>query len=159
MGTIVVGVDGSPAALAALRFALAEARLRRARLVALFAWALPLTEAPGPFLLEWPGGVGPTVEQLGAELARGAEERLAAAFRQVGDAVEGVEVERRVVEGPAATMLLEASAGADLLVVGSRGHGGFRGLLLGSVSQQCAQHARCPVVIVPAPESADDREA
>jgi nucleotide-binding universal stress UspA family protein len=159
MGTIVVGVDGSPAALAALRFALAEARLRGARLVALYAWVLPLAEAPGPFLLGWPDEVGPTVDQLGPALGRAAEERLAAALREVADEAEGVEVERRAVEGPAATMLLEAAAGADLLVVGSRGHGGFRGLLLGSVSQQCAQHARCPVVIVPAPESADDRDA
>ena len=59
-----------------------------------------------------------------------------------------------MVEGPAASMLVEASEGADLLVVGSRGHGGFHGLLLGSVSQQCAHHARCPVVIVPSPERA-----
>jgi nucleotide-binding universal stress UspA family protein len=60
-----------------------------------------------------------------------------------------VEIERRVVEGRAAAVLIDESRGADLLVVGSRGHGGFAGLLLGSVSQQCAPHALCPLVIVP----------
>ena len=57
-------------------------------------------------------------------------------------------IERRVDQGSAAAVLVEESQGADLLVVGSRGHGGFAQLLLGSVSQQCAQHASCPVVIV-----------
>jgi nucleotide-binding universal stress UspA family protein len=60
----------------------------------------------------------------------------------------GLEVERVVLEGPPALMLVEAAEEADLLVVGSRGYGGFTGLLLGSVSQQCAHHAHCPVVIV-----------
>jgi nucleotide-binding universal stress UspA family protein len=58
-------------------------------------------------------------------------------------------VERVVREGQPAEVLVEAAEDADLLVVGSRGLGGFRGLLLGSVGQQCAHHARCPVVIVP----------
>jgi nucleotide-binding universal stress UspA family protein len=61
---------------------------------------------------------------------------------------EGVEIEREAVEGVAAQVLVEAAGAGDLLVVGSRGHGGFAGLLLGSVSQQCAHLARCPVVIV-----------
>ena len=67
---------------------------------------------------------------------------------------EGIEIERRVVEGGAARVLVDAAADGDLLVVGSRGHGGFAGLLLGSVSQQCAHHAHCPVVIVQAPRPA-----
>jgi nucleotide-binding universal stress UspA family protein len=159
MRTIVVGVDGSPASLAALRFALGEARLRRTRVLALHAWVLPLTEAPGPFLLELPSRAGPSVQELSADLGRAADARLAAALDEVAEVAEGVEVERRVVEGQAASMLVEASEGADLLVVGSRGHGGFHGLLLGSVSQQCAHHARCPVVIVPSPERVHGRAA
>ena len=59
-----------------------------------------------------------------------------------------MEIERRVVRTRPAAVLVDESRGADLLVVGSRGHGGFAGLLLGSVSQQCAHHAACPVVIV-----------
>ena len=65
-------------------------------------------------------------------------------------------VEKAVVEGPAAQTLIGAAKGAELLVVGSRGRGGFAGLLLGSVSQQCAHHASCPVVIVRAPRTSDD---
>jgi nucleotide-binding universal stress UspA family protein len=65
----------------------------------------------------------------------------------IGD-VKDVAVERKAVEGMAAQVLVDEAAGADLLVVGSRGHGGFAGLLLGSVSQQCAHHASCPVVII-----------
>jgi nucleotide-binding universal stress UspA family protein len=158
MGTIVVGVDGSAGSLAALRFALAEARLRQDAVVLVHAWTLPLTEAPGPFLLEMPMSGGIPIQQLGADLTRAADEGLAAALREVGDAAEGLEVERRPVEGRPGDALVEASEVADLLVVGSRGHGGVRGLLLGSVSQQCAQHARCPVVIVPAPAGAETME-
>ena len=63
--------------------------------------------------------------------------------------LEGLAVERRIVAGTAAPVLLDQAKDADLLVVGSRGHGGFAGLLLGSVSQQCAHHSTCPVVVVP----------
>ena len=81
-----------------------------------------------------------------------------AADKTLGEAVAEVAgenplayVERVVTEGPAAQALVEAAEDADLLVVGSRGHGGFTGLLLGSVSQQCAHHAPCAVVIVRKP--------
>jgi len=67
---------------------------------------------------------------------------------------DGVEIECRAVEGNAPEVLIAAAAEGDLLVVGSRGHGGFTGLLLGSVSQQCARRADCPVVIVHAPKPA-----
>jgi nucleotide-binding universal stress UspA family protein len=150
MGKIVVGVDGSAGSLAALRFALAEARLRGDAVVALHAWVMPLSEAPGPFLLELPALGGPPVEEVTRALRRAAQERLAAALQEVDAEAEGIEVEERVVEAPAAHALVEASREADLLVVGTRGHGGFAGLLLGSVSTQCLQHARCPVVVVPA---------
>jgi nucleotide-binding universal stress UspA family protein len=75
----------------------------------------------------------------------------------VSDA-DDVKIERRVVEGPAASVLVDESRAADLLVVGSRGHGGFTGLLLGSVSQQCAQHAECPVVIVRSSSRTSEQE-
>ena len=80
-------------------------------------------------------------------LRSAAEAALDATLQEVANA-EGIEVERRVVQGTPAAILVEESRGADLLVVGSRGLGGFRQLLLGSVSQQCAHHAECPVVIV-----------
>jgi len=147
----VVGVDGSPGSLAALRFALAEARLRDATLVAVHAWAFPLFEAPEPFLLEFPGPQVDTLAQVTAALALQSEERLDRALQEVAPEAEGVEIERRVTEGSAAAVLIEASRDADLLVVGSRGHGGFTGLRLGSVSRQCVSHASCPVVVVPGP--------
>jgi nucleotide-binding universal stress UspA family protein len=87
------------------------------------------------------------------ELRDAAETALDDTLRESIPETDTVEIERRVVQGRAAAALVNESRGADLLVVGSRGHGGFAGLLLGSVSQQCAHHAACPVVIVhPRPE-------
>ena len=136
---IVVGIDHSDGAKAALRFALEEARLRRAKLRAVHAWKFDYLEAPG-LMRTLPPGEYETLHSA-------AEAALDATFKEVGNA-EGVEVERRVVQGAPAGVLVEESRGADLLVVGSRGLGGFAQLLLGSVSQQCAHHAKCPVVIV-----------
>jgi nucleotide-binding universal stress UspA family protein len=136
-GTIVVGVDGSEASVDALRWAVAEARLRGARVVAVHAWLFPdvvLRRREPP----------PGYE----ELRRSAQEVLDAALESVAETAAGVDVERRVVEGVPSEQLVAAAEGADMLVLGSRGLGGFAGLLLGSVSQQCAHHARCPVVIV-----------
>jgi nucleotide-binding universal stress UspA family protein len=73
---------------------------------------------------------------------------LAGAISNALDPGNGVRVRARVAEGNAARVLLDAAAGADLLVVGSRGHGGFTEALLGSVSQHCVQHALCPVVVI-----------
>ena len=140
MSVIVVGVDGSPESLAALRWAADEARLRGATLRAVHAWFMPMVFTSGPPLLVLPE----TRDELGKE----GEKVLAHALDAVAADVEGLAVERSVVEGSAAHSLLRTAKGADLLVVGSRGHGGFHGLLLGSVSQQCAHHAPCPVVIV-----------
>jgi nucleotide-binding universal stress UspA family protein len=142
MGVIVVGVDRSAGAEEALRFAFEEARLRQATLRAVHAWQFGYIGAPS---LEG------SVPVLGAELdehrsAAGAV--LDAMVREAIPDANDVEIERRVIEGAAAAVLVEESRGADLLVVGSRGHGGFAQLLLGSVSQQCAHHAECPVVIV-----------
>lgn len=145
METIVVGVDGSPGADAALRLAVREARLRQARVRAVTAWHVP----PAVY-----GGVAftPMVDPLGPFRAA-AEEALDGALERLGDEAAGVEIERVVREGHAAAVLVEEARGADLLVVGSRGRGGFAGLLLGSVSSVCASHAPCPVVIVPEPKT------
>ena len=140
MSEIVVGVDGSPASKAALAWALEEARLRGATLRAVHAWTVVTTfavDAPPVFL--------PSLMEAAESEA---EQTLSAAVAEVAGEHPDVPIERSVVEGPAAERLLAAAAGADLLVVGSRGHGGFHGLLLGPVSQQCAHHATCPVVIV-----------
>jgi len=144
MGVIVVGVDSSDGAKAALWFALEEAKLRGARLRAVHAWHYPSIGVPA---IEASGQ--PLFGVEFADLQRGAEASFQAALREAIPDPGEVDVEHRVVEGSAAAALVEESRGADLLVVGSRGLGGFRGLLLGSVGQQLAHHAACPVVIVP----------
>ena len=144
-GVIVVGVDASVGAKVALAFALAEARLREATLHAVSAWQFPHWSASG---FE---GASPALGCTHEEFRAAAEAALDAALREMGPDLDGVVIERRALEGPAAAVLVEEARRADLLVVGSRGHGGFAGLLLGSVSQQCAHHASCPVVIVPTP--------
>jgi nucleotide-binding universal stress UspA family protein len=139
VSTIVVGIDGSPGARTALRFALHEAQLRGADLRVVAAWQLPA--------MAYAGGVGPGDPELYGELEHAARGNATYALERVD--AGGVEITTVVREGSAAHVLLEEAADADLLVVGSRGLGGFRGLLLGSVSQQCAHHAPCPLVIVP----------
>jgi nucleotide-binding universal stress UspA family protein len=142
MAVIVVGIDQSEGARAALRFALEEAKLRQATLRVVHAWQYGTIGAPG---LE---GSYPAVGGDVKELRAAAETTLDATLRESIPDTEKVEIERRAVEGRPAAVLVDESRSADLLVVGSRGHGGFAGLLLGSVSQQCAHHATCPVVIV-----------
>jgi nucleotide-binding universal stress UspA family protein len=138
---IVVGVDGSNGSNEALRWAIAEAHLRNVPVRAVHAWAYsrPLV----PSLVGYPY----SAESFGNAIDDRwqAQQRLERAASEVG---EDHEVERVLVEGSAAQVLIDAVGETDLLVVGSRGHGGFTNLLLGSVSQQCAQHAPCPVVIV-----------
>jgi len=141
MNVIVVGVDHSPGAKAALVFAEEEARLRGATLRAVHAWQYGYIGYTG---LE---GQVPILGGDINELHTAAETALAASVREaLPDSA--VEIEERAIQGVAASVLVAASRDADLLVVGSRGHGGFAQLLLGSVSQQCAHHAECPVVIV-----------
>jgi nucleotide-binding universal stress UspA family protein len=124
---IVVGVDGSGPSKAALRWAVEEARLRGARVRAVHAWWIyPMFEP----------GADPT-------------EAVRAFVTETLDGQTDVEVTPVAVQGEQASVaLVDAAEDADLLVVGARGAGGFVGLLLGSVSQQCTHHARCPVVIV-----------
>jgi nucleotide-binding universal stress UspA family protein len=139
---VVVGYDGSQGAEAALDAALEEARRRGATLRVVGAWHVP---APLVGSSAAPSAAARLGEDLRAALAE-AVDAAAAALRERGT---GVEIEAVVIEGQAVTVLTGEAAAADLLVVGSRGLGGFRELLLGSVSHQCAQHAACPVLIVP----------
>jgi nucleotide-binding universal stress UspA family protein len=137
---IVVGVDGSECSRSALRFALNEARIRHAKLRIVVGWHVPLA-AYGGGLAPSPAGV-----MEDAEIA--ARAVLSEALALVKADGPALEIEPVVREGQSANVLVEEAAKADLLVVGSRGWGGFRELMLGSVSQQCAHHARCPVAIV-----------
>jgi nucleotide-binding universal stress UspA family protein len=140
---IVVGVDGSPASRRALGWAVDEARARGGRVEAVHAWHVPATAVA-----------------FGAVPPEGGDTDEARARRRLDEIVDGTPssdlagpIERVVTYGPAPLVLLEAAKGADLLVVGRRGLGGFAGLLLGSVSTHCAHHAPCPVLIVPPPDA------
>ena len=139
---IVVGVDQSPGAKAALGFALEEARLRHGKLRVVHAWQFGYIGATG---LE---GDLPVVGGDLDDVRRAATANVNAIVAEAAAGADGVEIETRIGQGAPAAVLIGESRRAELLVVGSRGHGGFASLLLGSVSQQCAQHAACPVVIV-----------
>ena len=138
-GRIVVGVDGSPASEEALRWALGQARLTGQPVDAVTSWSMPVTfgEAAGALMsIDWQGEATRTLEST------------------VAKAVEPPDADRvsqRAVQGHPAQVLLDAAADAALLVVGSRGLGGVRGMLLGSVSQHVVARAACPVVVVRAP--------
>jgi len=141
---IVVGVDGSPSALKALRWAIAQAQRTGASVDVVASWLDPVASAYSSF------GFSPVFPD-DEDWAGLTDKYLQAA---VAEAVDGrrsrVQIVTRVVRGHPAQVLLDAAEGAQLLVVGSRGHGTLAGLLLGSVSQHCVQHAPCPVVVVPA---------
>jgi nucleotide-binding universal stress UspA family protein len=139
MGKIVVGVDGSAGSRAGLRWAHAEARLRSSPLEVVMAWQFPMMTSLPAF------GAMPPPEDLSSEAERALQQAL---VDEGVTATDTVPVTATVAEGPSARVLLDAASDADLLVVGSRGHGGFSGLLIGSVSQQCVSHASCPVVVV-----------
>ncbi len=143
MSVIVVGVDGSEGSEAALRFAAAEAGLRDAKLRVVCAWEIPAAA----YATTW--GMAAEAEPGYADRAR---DVAAKALDRAARLQPGIDREVRVVNGQPAEALLQESGDADLLVVGSRGLGGFKRLLLGSVSQQVAHHATCPVVIVPPAE-------
>jgi nucleotide-binding universal stress UspA family protein len=143
-GRIVVGVDGSDEAAAALRWAVEEAKLRDAGVEAVHAWAyIPMTTTADSGLV--PMAWTESTEMLDATHA--------AAARVAEDQVESVlgkdhGVTVSLVQGDASDALLEAAQGADLLVVGNRGRGALKEALLGSTSGRVADHAPCPVVIV-----------
>ena len=136
MGRIVVGVDGSRHSLVALEWACREAELRHDSLELVSAWSLSAVSS---------GGASQEVIEVLEAAAQGAVE---SGRQRASQLAPGIEVGTRVYRGQPARVLVERAEGADLLVVGSRGLGEFKALLLGSVSQECSQHSPVPVVIV-----------
>ena len=137
--TIVVGVDGSPGSRMALTWAAAEAAEHGAELVVLNVWEHTLMPPAG--------SVSVSERFVPDESQRTADELVQVIKEELGGE-PSVLVQPRVKQGTAAKVLIEESANADLLVVGTRGHGGFAGLVLGSVSQHVAAYAQCPVTVV-----------
>jgi nucleotide-binding universal stress UspA family protein len=141
---IVVGIDGSQGSKTALAWAMAEARLAGTTVEAVTAWQDPIRTGYG-FAYGWSAA---SMDDGGMRIA--AEKTLDATITEVSGMQDNpVEVSVRVVQGHPAEVLLASAATARLLVVGTRGHSAFAGMLLGSVSQHCTQHAPCPVVVVP----------
>lgn len=132
---IVVGVDGSKSSKEALRWAIRQARLTGASVDAVTAWRYPVGYGLAP------GGEG-------IDLENDARKALIAALNEVSGLEPDVPVRPQVTEGRASEVLLRAAEGADLLVVGSRGHGEIAAALHGSVSLHCVLHAQCPVLVV-----------
>ena len=137
---VIAGCDGSPASMAALHWAASAARSRGWPLVVVYAWQIPFVPSPV--------GFAPYVPPIDA-FEDSAKEVLSDAVKRAGLAED---VEQVTVHGTAVRTLLDLARPSDLLVIGSRGHGGFLGLLLGSVSSQVVNHATCPTVVVHAGE-------
>jgi nucleotide-binding universal stress UspA family protein len=134
---IVVGVDGSDASKDALRWAGHQAELTGATLRAITTWNVPMIN----YGAAMPGSIE-------ADVSRDCKEALDQAIREVLGPAPSAKVVADVVEGHPAEVLVGAAHDAELLVVGSRGHGAFKGMFLGSVSTHCVSHAACPVVVV-----------
>jgi nucleotide-binding universal stress UspA family protein len=137
---VVVGVDGSPNSIAALRWAADWARATGAHVRAIYAWRLPAMVVPPAHL-----GVGPPP----ADEPREEAERELASFVAAAGLPGDVAVEAHTREGSPAQALLDEAGRAGMMVVGARGHEGFVGLLLGSVATAVAHHAPCPVAVIP----------
>jgi nucleotide-binding universal stress UspA family protein len=140
-GRYIVGLDGSDSSIEALRYAIRLATVTGAQLEAVVAWDYPINNGPGWITTEW-----------------GPERDAHHILRSAVAVVLGTEIPPFITlvvrNGNTAAALIDQSRDADLLVVGSRGLGGFAGLLMGSVSQTCAEHAACPVLVVRAPQPA-----
>jgi nucleotide-binding universal stress UspA family protein len=132
---IVVGLDGSPASLVAVEWAAHQAELTGAALEVIMTWDWPVSYG---WSLPIPADYDPEHDS---------ETALDQALAPVREAHPGLAIEATVIEGHPAPALVEASKGAELLVVGSRGHGEFSGMLLGSVSEHCVSNAHCPVLV------------
>jgi nucleotide-binding universal stress UspA family protein len=137
-GPVVVGVDGSPASINALRWAAAEAKARGVPLRVVHAWSTVPVLYPGVYV-----GID------GLAMEKAAREILDDCLSQGVSADDGLTVDDRLVLGEPTRSLLDATTDAALLVVGSRGRGGFTDLLVGSVAHQCVHHAAVPVAVIP----------
>jgi nucleotide-binding universal stress UspA family protein len=133
---VVVGVDGSASSKQALAWALRYADTAGLPVTAVLAWEIPANYGTAAMVLP------------AAEFAEGAQRELKEVVDEVAAAYPQVRVEKRIVEGHPAKVLLKEAEHAQLLVVGSRGHGGFVGAILGSVSHYCVTHAHCPVLVL-----------
>jgi len=147
-GEIVVGVDGSVHSHRALEWALGEARVRGIGVVLVHAFELSGLVAAEP---------SASADMVDA-YRRDAQALLDRAVERARHLAPEVDVRAELGYGPASAALVEAARGAVMLVVGSRGRGGFVGALLGSVSSACVHHASCPIVVVPPPERSDQPE-
>jgi len=139
---IVVGVDGSDASKAALKWAVGQAQLSGAPLEVILSWHVPM----GFYGFSLPE---PVADDVRSETRRELDTIIA---EVVGDPAS-VAMTLQVVEGAPAPVLIEASEHASLLVVGNRGRGAFAGMLLGSVTQHCVANSACPVVVVREPDA------
>jgi nucleotide-binding universal stress UspA family protein len=141
---VVVGIDGSRQSVEALNWAIHYAQCANGTVRAVAAWTRPA-------YFGYYGTFGTTMayhEPAQPNLHEVSTNILTAVINEVAGDESGVAIEREVIEGHPATVLVDQSASADLLVVGARGHGTFTGLLLGSVSDHCVRHAACPVVVL-----------
>lgn len=143
---IVVGVDGSEGSLASVHWAVTEAGLRGAGVHLVMAWQQPQFYGAAN---NWTLGMDPSGD-TGTILANAADTELARLGTEAGSG-HGAAITWEALEGHPAEVLVHASQDAAMLVVGTRGHGGFVGALLGSVSQHVVAHARCPVLVIPDP--------
>ena len=137
---IVVGVDGSPSSRAALRWAVRQAKFTGGSVDAVIAWQIPTA------LRSY--GWAPIYVEEAADFRGDARKTIEAVISDEVEPADSKLVRSQVVNGHPAQVLLDVAADAELLVVGSRGHGGFAEALLGSVGQHCVHHAHCPVLIM-----------
>jgi nucleotide-binding universal stress UspA family protein len=136
VGRIVVGIDGSAMSVAALEWAVRQAELTGSTIEAITTWEWPTNYG---WAFPFPPEYDPKAD---------AQRMLSDALAPVLAAHPDVPVQSTVIEGHPAPVLVEASRGADLLVVGSRGHGEFVGMLIGSVSEHCVTNTHCPVLVL-----------
>jgi nucleotide-binding universal stress UspA family protein len=133
---IVAGIDGSESSIEALQWAARQAQVTGATLEVITTWDWPTSWG---WTMPLPEDYDPVAD---------AQAVLDSAVEPIRKAYPGVDVQTRAIEGHPAPALVAASSAADLLVVGSRGHGQFAGMLLGSVSEYCVRNANCPVTVV-----------